>query len=240
MPTTHIEAKQSDIAKIVLMPGDPLRAKYIADKFLKDVKVVNKVRNMYAYTGYYQDKKVTVFPSGMGIPSIGIYAYELYHFYGVEEIIRIGTCGSNNMELDLLDVVLATSSYSLSNYPKLFDGDEIHLIEANKSLNQRIKKAALRNNIHIKEGVIITSDIFDPYINFDKYIKNYPENMKFLAMEMETFGLFYLAKKLNKKASCILTIVDIIGKAKKESISREDREKNLDQMIKISLESIQS
>lgn len=240
MPTTHIEAEQSDIAKIVLMPGDPLRAKYIADNFLKDVKVVNKVRNMYAYTGYYQDKKVTVFPSGMGIPSIGIYAYELYHFYGVEEIIRIGTCGSNNMELDLLDVVLATSAYSLSNYPKLFDGDEIHLIEANKNLNQRIKGAAIRNHIGIKEGTVITSDIFDPYIDFSKYIKNYPESMEFLAMEMEAFGLFYLAKKLNKKASCLLTIVDIIGKEKKESISSEDREKSLDQMIKIALESIQS
>lgn len=240
MPTTHIEAEQSDIAKIVLMPGDPLRAKYIADKFLKDVKIVNKVRNMYAYTGYYGDKKVTIFPSGMGIPSIGIYAYELYHFYGVEEIIRIGTSGSNNQELNLLDIVVASSSYSLSNYPKLFDGDEIHLIDANKNLNQRIKAAARRNNIRIKEGMIITSDIFDPYIDFSKYIKNYPENMRFLAMEMEAFGLFYLAKKLNKKASCLLTIVDMIGKEKKESISSEDREKSLDQMIKVALESIQS
>ncbi|MCI8347668.1 MAG: purine-nucleoside phosphorylase [Bacilli bacterium] len=240
MPTTHIEAEQSDIAKIVLMPGDPLRAKYIADKFLKDVRIVNKVRNMYAYTGYYQDKKVTIFPSGMGIPSIGIYAYELYHFYGVEEIIRIGTSGSNNQELNLLDIVVASASYSLSNYPKLFDGDEIHLIDADKNLNQRIKAAAIRNNINIKEGNIITSDIFDPYIDFDKYIKNYPENKEFLAMEMEAFGLFYLAKKLNKKAGCLLTIVDIIGKEKKESISSEDREKSLDQMIKVALESIQS
>ncbi len=236
MATAHIEANIGDIAKIVLMPGDPLRAKYIADNFLENVKIVNKVRNMYAYTGTYKNKLVTIFPSGMGIPSMGIYAYELFKFYEVDEIIRIGTSGSNNPNLELLDVVLAKSAYSLSNYPKLFDGDLINEIDSSETLNEKIKAAALKNNYNLKEGSIITSDIFDPYVNFFKYIKNYPEDREFLAMEMESFALFYLAKKLGKNASCLLTVVDIIGK--EQSISSEDREKSLNTMIKIALDSL--
>lgn len=238
MSTPHIESNKEDVAKTVLMPGDPLRAKYIADHFLTDVKIINKVRNMCAYTGYYNNKLVTVFPSGMGIPSMGIYAYELYNIYDVEEIIRIGTSGSNNKNLGLLDVILASSSYSLSNFPDLFDGDKINIIEADKELNKRIKEAALSNNINIEEGTIITSDVFDPYIDFSKYIKRYPTNIDFLAIEMEAFSLFYLAKKFNKKASCLLTIVDIIGQKNEESLSSEDREKSLNDMIKIALDSI--
>ena len=149
MATAHINANKEDIAKTVLMPGDPLRAKYIADNFLVDVKIVNTVRNMYAYTGYYNNKLVTIFPSGMGIPSIGIYAYELYKFYDVEEIIRIGTCGTNKRDAELLDVVLATSSYSLSNYPKLFGNDDINEVDANKELNNRILLSAKENNIKL-------------------------------------------------------------------------------------------
>ena len=108
--TAHIESAKNDIAKNVLMPGDPLRAKYIADKFLDDVKLVNSVRNMYGYTGYYKGKPITVFASGMGCPSAGIYAYELYKFYDVENIIRIGTCGSNHKDIKLLDIVLSDSA----------------------------------------------------------------------------------------------------------------------------------
>lgn len=238
MATAHIESKKEDIAKTVLMPGDPLRAKYIADNFLTDVKLINKVRNMYAYTGKYKGKLVTIFPSGMGMASMGIYAYELFNIYDVSTIIRIGTSGSNNKELELLDVVLATNAYSLSNYPELFDGDKIKLVDASKETNDRIKSSALTNNINVKEGTIITSDIFDPYVDFSKYIKNYPTNMEFLAMEMEAFCLFYLAKKFNKKASCLLTIVDIIGKDEKH-VSSADREKSLNDMIKVALDSIE-
>lgn len=238
MATAHIESKKEDIAKTVLMPGDPLRAKYIADNFLTDVKIINKVRNMYAYTGKYKGKLVTIFPSGMGMASMGIYAYELFNIYDVSTIIRIGTSGSNNKELELLDVVLATNAYSLSNYPELFDGDKINLVDASKETNDRIKSSALTNNINVKEGTIITSDIFDPYVDFSKYIKNYPTNMGFLAMEMEAFCLFYLAKKFNKKASCLLTIVDIIGKDAKH-VSSADREKSLNDMIKVALDSIE-
>lgn len=236
MSTAHIEAKESDIAKTVLMPGDPLRAKYIADNFLSDVKVVNTVRNMYAYTGYYNNKKVTIFPSGMGIPSIGIYAYELYKFYDVDEIIRIGTCGTNKQDSKLLDVVLATSSYSLSNYPKLFGNDDINEVLASQELNNRILESAKNNNIELVTGKIITSDVFDPYLDdFNRYISNYP-NDEFVAMEMESFCLFYLAKKLQKKAACLLSIVDVIGK--NLSATSDEREKSLKNMIKVALDSI--
>lgn len=236
MATAHINANKEDIAKTVLMPGDPLRAKYIADNFLVDVKIVNTVRNMYAYTGYYNNKLVTIFPSGMGIPSIGIYAYELYKFYNVEEIIRIGTCGANKRDAELLDVVLATSSYSLSNYPKLFGNDDINEVDANKELNNRILLSAKENNIKLTTGKIITSDVFDPYLDdFDNYINKYPKE-EFVAMEMEAFCLFYLAKKLQKKAACLLTIVDVIGK--ELSATSDEREKSLKNMIKVALDSI--
>lgn len=236
MSTAHIEANMEDIAKKVLLPGDPLRCKYIADNFLTDVKIVNNVRNMTAYTGFYNGERITVFPSGMGIPSVGIYAYELYNIYQVEEIIRIGTSGSNNKDLDLLDVVLAESSYSISSFPKAFDGDDINYIESDKELNNKIINSAKNNNIELKVGSIITSDIFDPYIDFEKYIKNYSSDVNYLAMEMEAFGLFYIAKKFNKKASALMTVVDIIGKD--QSISSEDRQNSLNEMIKIALDAI--
>ncbi len=236
MATPHIEANIGDIAKKVLLPGDPLRCKYIADNFLTDAKVVNTVRNMIAYTGIYNGEKITVFPSGMGIPSVGIYSYELYKIYGVEEIIRIGTSGSANQQLNLLDIVLATSSYSISTFPKAFDGDIIDQIESNSLLNNKIIAAATKNNTLLKVGPIITSDIFDPYIDFSKYIKNYPDNVDYLALEMEAFGLFYIAKKLGKKAAAMMTITDIIGTNK--SISSQDRQNSLNKMIKIALDAI--
>lgn len=218
------------------MPGDPLRAKYIADNFLEDVKVINTVRNMYAYTGKYNGVEITIFPSGMGIPSMGIYAYELYNIYDVEEIIRIGTSGSSNQDLNLLDVVLATTSYSISTYPKAFDGDILDKVDASFELNEKVKKQAKKHNIDLKVGPIITSDIFDPYIDFNKYIKNYPSDVSYLALEMEAFALFYLAKKFNKKASTLLTVVDIIGCD--ASISSEQRQNGLNVMIKLALDAI--
>lgn len=236
MPTAHIEAREDEIAKKVLMPGDPLRAKYIADHFLDNVKIVNKVRNMTAYTGTYKNQKITIFPSGMGIPSMGIYAYELFQMYGVEEIIRIGTSGSANQNMNLLDVVLATTSYSFSSFPKAFDGDSYTHINSSDELNQKIIKEAEKKSINLKTGNIITSDIFDPYIDFKKYIQNYPKNIEYLAMEMEAFGLFYLAKKLEKKATSLMTVVDIIGK--NQSLTSEEREKSLNQMIELALDAI--
>ena len=142
MATAHIESRKEDIGEIVLLPGDPLRAKYIAENFLEDYKLVNSVRNMYAYTGYYKGKMVTVFSSGMGIPSVGIYAYELFKFYDVKKIIRIGTCGTIHKDVKLLDVVLADSAYSVSTFPLLFDGDTDKEYPASSLLNNLISKSS--------------------------------------------------------------------------------------------------
>lgn len=140
--TVHIESKHDEIAKVVLMPGDPKRSEYIANKFLKDVKLINTVRGMNAYTGYYKDKLVTVFPSGMGIPSMGIYSYELFKEYGVEDIIRIGSCGGYAARLKLKDIILVTGSYSESTYALALDNYKEKMVMADNGLNNIIESTA--------------------------------------------------------------------------------------------------
>lgn len=233
--TPHIESKKEDIAPIVLMPGDPLRAKYIAQKYLKDYKLVNTIRNMYAYTGYYKDKKVTVFASGMGIPSIGIYAYELYRFYDVQKIIRIGSCGSFKKGIKITDLIMATSASSISSYDDLMLKENHSHQMATKELNDIIQATALELNLDLKIGPIITSDVFDHYVDFDNFIKLH-ENNDYLGCEMEAFGLFVLATKFKRQASCLLTVVDTHDS--QEIIEAKDRESALDQMIILALESI--
>lgn len=235
MATAHIESRKEDIGEIVLLPGDPLRAKYIAENFLEDYKLVNSVRNMYAYTGYYKGKMVTVFSSGMGIPSVGIYAYELFKFYDVKKIIRIGTCGTIHKDVKLLDVVLADSAYSVSTFPLLFDGDTDKEYPASGLLNNLISNKAVELGSNIHRGKIITSDVFDPYVDHDKFISNFPDE-EFMASEMEAFGLFYLAKKLDREATCLLTVVD--SKYDKRSLTSEEREQSLNEMITLALESV--
>lgn len=236
MATPHIESKKEDIASVVLMPGDPLRAKYIAENFLEDAKLVNEVRNMYAYTGKYKNKLVTVFASGMGIPSIGIYSYELFKFYNVNKIIRIGTCGSFNKDIKLLDVILSKGAYCKTYFDKLLDGGSKNYIESSEELNRKIMNVAKVNNIDLKYGKTITSDVFDLYCDDeDKFRSNFP-NDNFLSVEMEAYGLFYIANKLNKEASCLMTVVDSLYD--KKSISSEERETSLNQMIITALESI--
>ena len=232
--TVHIESKKEDIAEVVLMPGDPLRAKYIAEKFLTDYKLVNRVRNMFAYTGYYKDKRVTVFASGMGVPSIGIYSYELYKFYDVKKIIRIGTSGSFNKDIKVKDVVLSSGAYCKSYFDQLFDGEDIDYIESSKSLNDTIINTANSLNIPLKIGKTITSDVFDLYSDsMEKFKSNFPED-DYLATEMEAFGLFYMASKFKREATCLLTVVDSFYD--KNSLTSEEREKSLDQMITLALE----
>lgn len=234
MATFHIESKKEDIAQVVLMPGDPLRAKYIADKYLTNVKMVNSVRNMFAYTGFYKDTRVTVFASGMGIPSIGIYSYELYKFYDVKKIIRIGTAGSFSKDIKLRDIILSTGSYSLSTFPYLLAGDKVSFVESSLLLNEKIRKKALTKNIFLKVGKTITSDVFNLYcIDHQKFLSNF-QNDNYLAVEMEAFGLFYIAKLLQKEAACLITIVDSLYD--KGSLTSEDREKSLDEMITLALE----
>ena len=237
MATPHIESKKEDIAEIVLMPGDPLRAKYIAEKYLKDYKLINTVRNMFGYTGYYKDKKVTVFTSGMGVPSMGIYSYELFKFYDVKKIIRIGTSGSFHKDVKLLDVVLSKGCYSKTYYDTLLDGNDINYIMSSETLNNKILETAKEKNIELKYGNTITSDVFDLYCdNIDEFRANYPEDGDFLSLEMEAFALLYNANKLNREASCLMTVVDSLYD--KRSLSSEDREKSLDNMIILALDSI--
>jgi len=231
--TPHNEAKKEDIAKIVLMPGDPLRAKYIAEKFLTDAKLVNTVRNMFAYTGLYKGKEVTVMASGMGMPSMGIYSYELYKFYYVENIIRVGTAGSYSLDLDLYDILLVSDSYSDSNFARVQNGTEERIIAADIELNNSIVESAKKLGKHVTLGRIYSTDVF--YKDNDNFKELY-SNYGCLACEMESFALFHNAKTLNKKAACILTISDSLVTHKETS--SEERQNNFMDMIEIVLESL--
>lgn len=234
--TPHINAKQEDIAKIVLAPGDPLRAKYIAENFLQDARLVNTTRNILAYTGFYKGLEITVFSTGMGIPSMGIYCYELYHFYGVEKIIRIGSCGCYSSELNLLDTVLVENSYTEGNFAYTFNNDNCHFISASQSLNSIIEDTAKENNIEYTKCNALCSEVFDKYIpNLNTLLARLPKEYNIAVAEMESFALFYISKYLNKQASCLLTVVDSIND--KREVSSEDREKSLNNMIVLALES---
>ncbi len=234
--TPHNEAKKEDIADIVIMPGDPLRAKYIAEKYLTDYRLVNKVRNIYAYTGNYKGKKITVMASGMGMPSMGIYAYELYKIYDVNTIIRIGSCGGYLEEEKLFDIILATNTYSESTFAYTLNNDDCHLIESDKGINEKIINKAKEKNIKLFEGTTACLDCFDLYMtDVQKYMDRIPQNIKPIAAEMEAFALFYIAKMLNKKAACLMSVVD--SKYIKEVATTEEREKGLDKMIELALDS---
>ena len=230
--TPHNEAEFGSIAKTVLMPGDPLRAEAIANKYLENVKLVNKVRNMYAYTGTYKGKEITIMASGMGMPSIGIYSYELYKEYGVENIIRIGSAGSYVKELDLYDLLLVDSSYSESTYAKVQSGDLEEIEYSNNELNDIIKSTAKELNITLKEGRVYSSDVF---YKEDNNYKELVDRYETLAVEMESFALFHNAKVLNKKATCLLTISDSL--ITNTETTSEERQNNFNEMAELALES---
>lgn len=231
--TPHINAEIDDIAEVVIMPGDPLRAKYIAKKYLKDYKTINTVRNMLGYTGLYNEKKVTVMASGMGIGSMGIYSYELYKFYNVKKIIRIGTAGAYTEKLNVFDVVLATSAYSESSYARTLNKETDKIIYASASLSKKIKTTAKSLDINIKEVRVCTTEAFYNETEVPTIMR---ESYGCEAVEMESFALFHNAHYFNREAAAILTISDnlITGL----NISSADREKALDQMIKIALETV--
>lgn len=230
--TPHIEAKLEEIAKTVIMPGDPMRAKFIAENFLTDYKLVNNVRGMFAYTGYYNDKQVTVMASGMGMPSMGIYCYELYKFYDVENIIRIGTAGAYTADLNLYDLVLAESAYSKTSFGKVQDENASDTIYSSNKLNDIIKNKANELNQKLICGKIHSTDVF--YNDNDNIEKL--ANIGCLAAEMESYALFFTANKLNKNATAILTISDNI--VTKEQTSSIERETKLIDMIRLVLEAI--
>lgn len=232
-PTPHIEIKDpSLLAKTVLMPGDPLRAKFIAETFLTDVKQINGVRNMFGYTGLYKGKPITVFGSGMGQPSIGIYSYELFNFYGVENIIRIGSAGSYSADLAVYDTVLVTHAYSESTFAKVafdIDGDTL---PANSELNELLRKCAKDVNVVLKEAIIHSSDVFYHTGSFSWEKTRDEKGCK--AVEMESYALFANAIASGKKAACLLTISDSF--ITHEVTSAEERQNSFTNMMKVALE----
>lgn len=232
----HNEAKFGEIAKTVLMPGDPMRAKHIAENFLGDYKLVNQVRGVYAFTGKYKGKEITVMASGMGMPSMGIYAYELYKFYGVENIIRIGSCGGHVDYLNVLDIVLVDNAYTEGNFAKNMTGVENHFIESSNKLNKIIEDTAFElKQIYVK-GNMACTECFDPYLdNPWAFVNRIPKEYNVMGSEMESFALFYVAKKLEKNAACLLTVSDSLCKS--EELTSEQRQNSMNSMIKLALES---
>lgn len=229
--TPHIEAKKEEIAKTVIMPGDPLRAKYIAENYLENYKLVNKVRNIYAYTGYYKGVRITVMASGMGMPSIGIYSYELYKFYDVKNIIRVGSAGAYTDSLKLYDIVLATSSYSESSFALAQNNCTKNILYSSIFLNEKIKEAAEKLKIKINPCVIHSSDVFyKENDNFRELYKNY----ECMACEMESFALFHNANVLSKNAACLLTISDNF--ITDEKTTSTERQNSFTKMMEVALE----
>lgn len=231
MPTPHNNAKKGDFAKTVLFPGDPLRAKYIAETFLENVRQVNTVRNMFAYTGTYQGKEVSVMGSGMGMPSLGIYAHELYTQYGVENIIRVGSCGAYSKDCKLFDVIIAQGASTNSAWAHQYDLPGTFSALADFSLLKKAYDKALELNINPHVGNILSSDIF--YNDRPEVWKNWAR-IGILAVEMETYALYCIAASLNKKALTILTVSDSFIFS--EETTAEQREKSFKDMMKIALE----
>jgi len=236
IPTPHIGAKERiEIAPTVLMPGDPLRAKYIAEKFLENPKSFNKVRGMFGFTGEYKGQKVSVMGSGMGMPSIGIYAYELYNFYGVQNIIRVGSCGAYSKDLNLRDIIIPSLAYTDSNYGKVLCESSSKYVYPQLKLRPKLIGAAHKLNIRVGGGTIHSSDIF--YHSDPKYYKRIHSQEKCVAVEMESYALFLIAKNANKGAASILTVSDRLFDLE-NSLSSKEREQSFDDMVKIALESI--
>ena len=232
----HINAKKGTIAPLVLMPGDPLRAKYIAEHFLENAKEVCNLRNMLGFTGIYKGKKITVIGSGMGLPSMGIYSWELYYYFNVEKIIRIGTCGVVDKSVQIPELILATKSYSESNFAYTFDNYQGHITYPSKDLNDKIIQTAQQLNYKIHVGDVTTMDVFGPYIDYDRVLNRIPKDIHPLGEEMESYGLFHIAAHFHKEAACILTAVD--SKFSNIILSSEDRQTSLNDMISLALESI--
>lgn len=236
MSTPHNEAKIGEIAKTVIMPGDPLRAKYIAENFLDNYKLVNSVRGMYAYTGTYKGKEITIMAHGMGMPSIGIYCYELYKIYEVENIIRIGSCGAYKPDLKLFDIILSENVFTESNFALTLNNEDCHIVSSDSTLNKIIIDTSKETNINIYTGNTVCTDCFDVYMtDVNQFLSRIPEGFNPASAEMEAFALFYVAKVLNKKAACLMSVVD--SKYIKEIATSEERQTGLNNMIKLALDS---
>ena len=229
--TPHIQPNGTKIAKTVLMPGDPLRAKYIADHFLENVEQFNEVRNMFGYTGTYKGKEISVMCPGMGIPSIGIYSYELYNFFDVDTIIRIGSCGALQENVNLYDVIIAQAASTNSNYVDQFNIPGHFAPIADFELITKAKQVADDIGAVTHVGNILSSDTF---YNADKHFNDSWKNMGILGIEMESAGLYLNAIHAGKKALGIFTVSDHI--LRDEATSAEERQTSFTQMMEIALE----
>ncbi|MBQ3141911.1 MAG: purine-nucleoside phosphorylase [Bacilli bacterium] len=233
MSTPHIESNKEDIAKKVIMPGDPERAKYIAETFLKDVKLVNRVRGENAYTGNYKGQPITVFSSGMGIPSMGIYSHELFSEYDVDYIIRLGTAGSYKEDIKVKDIFIAESAYSGTSFDESSSNENTLIVNSSPKINSVLIQTAEELGLNIKTGRVHTTEAFYGHDNIgEKVVKEYNASV----VEMETYSLLFNAKKFHKDASAVLTISDNL--VTKEEMSREERVKRLNTSITLVLETI--
>ena len=228
-PTPHIEAKKGDFADTVLMPGDPKRAKFIAENFLTNAVLVNDVRGVQGYTGFYKGKRVSVMAHGMGMPSASIYAYELFKFYGVKNIIRIGTCGAMVKDLHVGDVVISPASITNSNIATNMGLGNITEVESSKKLFKMANKIAKATGKKVSNGKLFTNDVFYNQGAELSYV-----NKGVVAVEMESFAILLIAKSLKKNAIAIATISDSL--VTNESSSALDRQQNFMDMVKIALE----
>lgn len=235
MGTPHNEAASGAFAKTVLMPGDPLRAKFIAETFLENPVLVNNVRGIQGYTGTYQGTPVSVMASGMGMPSIGIYSHELFHVYDVDNIIRIGSAGSYTDSAKLFDTVLATGAVSESNYARVQSGNDHDITFPSEELNDKLRASAKKQGIKLIEGNIHSSDVFyrQPSDAKPAYWELLRDERGCLCVEMESFALFANAEVLGKNAACLLTISDSF--VSPEITTAEQRQKSFTDMMKVAL-----
>jgi len=238
MPTPHNTAEKGAIAKTVLMPGDPLRAQFIATKYLENATEFNRVRGMLGFTGTYRGKPVSVMGSGMGMPSIGIYSYELFAMYDVDAIVRIGSAGGYHDSLKLFDVVLETEAYSESTYARYQNGFTGSRIAADESLCARLRESAAALGYPLVEGTVHSSDVFyraesASSNGAEPYWQKVMREQNCLAVEMESFALFHNARVTGKKAACLLTISDMLGGG--HEASAQQREQSLTRMMEIAL-----
>lgn len=230
IPTPHINAPEGAFADTVLMPGDPLRARYLAENFLEGAELINNIRSVQGYTGFYRGKRVSVMASGMGMPSIGIYSYELFNFYGVENIIRIGSAGAMTKDLHLMDIVAAMSAYTDSNYGSQFGFHGNLAPCCSYNLLSKAVKAGEQIGREIICGSVFSSDVFyDESSNIATLQK-----LGVLAVEMEAASLYLNAARANKNALCLCTISDSLVTG--DNLPAEQRQISFHEMMKIALE----
>ncbi len=233
MATPHIEANPGDFADVVLMPGDPMRAKLIAETYLEDPKLVNQVRGILGYTGTYKGNRISVMASGMGMPSIGIYSYELFSVYDVKAIIRIGSAGSYVPELALGDVVLTEYAWSESTFGKVQNGSNEEIKHPSSRLNTAIQAAADQLGEQLAVAPVHSTDVFYQEGPVD-YFKTVHAEHGCACVEMESFGLFHNADALGREAACLLTISDSF--VSEEKMSAAERQNSFHKMINVALE----